>query len=182
VTTVVDAAPAAATPSAQRAAPPGRRPARPRPAAWAATSRDRDAVWERLTGPPFAHATAKGQARQQFGLRLLLDWLASYPGDTWQDRWLASGADADGTSWRQVSASWLSGHGHHTATRRELLARAVVTAITADLVRPSPAWLAAANFRKGALVNVLAQCRDPEGFGRLQTACSADPAVSASAA
>ena len=28
------------------------------------------------------------------GLTKLLDWLQRQPGDTWQDRWLASGADA----------------------------------------------------------------------------------------
>ena len=27
------------------------------------------------------------------GLASLLDWLEDQPGDSWQDRWLASGAD-----------------------------------------------------------------------------------------
>jgi integrase len=167
-------------PSVQRAARPGLRPARSS-AAWPATSRDRDAVWERLTGPPFAPATAKGRTGHHLGLRLLLDWLADQPGDTWQDRWLASGADSAGGSWRQVTTAWLHGHGHHSEHRQEVLTRAAVVAISADLIRPSVSWLAEANFRKGALVNALAQFRDPEGFRKLQAACSNDPAVSASA-
>ena len=133
-------------------------------------------------GPPFAPATAKGRAGHKLGLRLLLDWLADQPGDTWQDRWLASGADAAGRSWRQVTTAWLRGHGHHSEHRQEALTRAVVVAISADVIRPSVGWLAEADVRKGSLVNALAQFRDPEGFRRLRAACSADPAVSVSAA
>ena len=34
------------------------------------------------------------------GLKSLLDWLEDQPGDSWQDRWLASGADSAGRGWR----------------------------------------------------------------------------------
>jgi integrase len=182
VTTAIDAAPAMVLPSPGRAAPPRHQPARPSATAWPATSQDRHAVCGHLTGPPFAPATAKGRTGNKLGLQLLLDWLADQPGDTWQGRWLASGADTAGGSWRQVTADWLRGHGHHSGHRQEVLTRAVVVAISADLIRPSLSWLAEANFRKGILVNALAQFRDPEGFRQLRAACSADPAVSASAA
>jgi integrase len=186
VTTVVGTTPAvegAALLSAQwPAASPGQQPPRSPRTAWPATSQDRDAVRERLAGPPFAPGTAKARTDHRLGLRLLLDWLDSQPGDTWQDRWLASGADAAGSSWRQVTAAWLHDHGHHSKHRQEVMTRVLVLAIGADLIRPSPSWLAEANFRKGILVNALAQFRDPEGFRRLRAACSADPAVSESAA
>lgn len=55
----------------RRAAPPGQRPARPSAAAWPATAQDRNAVWERLAGPPFAPTTAKGRTGHHLGLRLL---------------------------------------------------------------------------------------------------------------
>ena len=181
MTTTIDAAPAAVLPSPGRAALPGHQPARPSTAAWPATSRDRDAIREQLTGPPFAPDTAKGRTGHKLGLQLLLDWLADQPGDTWQEHWMASGADAAGGSWRQVTTAWLRGHGHHSEHRQEVLTRAVVVAISADIIRPSPRWLAEANFRRGSLVNALAQFRDPDGFRRLRAACSADPAVSASA-
>ena len=173
---------AAAVPSSGRVAPAGQRPARDTAAAWPATSRDRDGIWERLAGPPFTPATAKGRSSRHLGLRLLLDWLSAQPGETWQDRWLASGADAAGRSWRQVTTAWLHGHGHLSGHRQEVLTRAFVVAISADIIRPSVGWLAEADFRKGILVNALAQFRDPEGFRRLRATCSADPAVSASAA
>jgi integrase len=182
VTAVTDEAPAAVLPSPGRAAPPGHQPARSSTTAWPATSQDRDAIREQLAGPPFAPAAAKGRAGHKLGLQLLLDWLADQPGDTWQERWTASGADAAGGSWRQITTAWLREHGHQSEHRQEVLTRAVVVAVSADIIRPSLSWLAEANFRKGSLVNALAQFRDPGGFRRLRAACSADPAVSASAA
>ena len=186
MTTAIDTTPAveaAGLPTArQPASSPGQQPPRPPGAAWPATSQDRDAAWERLAGLPFAPAAAKARSDHRLGLRLLLDWLADQPGDTWQDRWLASGADAAGNSWREMTTAWLQGHGHRTGHRQEVMTRTVVAAISADLIRPTPAWLAEANFRKGTLANALARSRDPEGFRRLRAACSADPAVSALAA
>ena len=81
-----------------------------------------------------------------------------------------------------MTTAWLHGHGHQSQHRQEVLTRALVVAISADVIRPSLRWLAEAGFRKGILVNALAQFRDPGGFRRLRAACSADPAVSASAA
>jgi hypothetical protein len=182
VTTTIDAAPAVVLPSPRRAAPPRHQPPRPSATAWPATSQDRDAACGRLTGSPFAPATAKGRTGNKLGLQLLLDWLADHPGDTWQERWMASSADAAGGSWRQLTTALLHGHGHQSQHRQEVLTRAVVVAISTDIIRPSLSWLAEANFRKGILVNALAQFRDPEGFRRLRAACSADRAMSASAA
>jgi integrase len=177
VTTVIEAA--AVQPFSRQAACSGQQPARPPAPAWPATSQDREAAWERLAAPPFAPPKAAARAGHRLGLRLLLDWLASQPGETWQDRWLASGADSAGGAWRQVTTAWLQGHGHFSEHRQEVLSRALVVAISGDLVRPSPRWLAEASFRRGALVNALAQFRDPEGFRKLRAACSNDRAVSA---
>jgi hypothetical protein len=43
----------------------------------------------------------------------LLDWLGAQPGQTWQDRWLASGADAAGAAWRDIPAQWLRASGRN---------------------------------------------------------------------
>jgi hypothetical protein len=115
-TATVPAAGGAVLPAArQSASSPGQRSPRSPGAAWPATSLDRDAAWEWLAGPPFAPAAAKARGEHRLGARLLLDWLADQPGDTWQDRWLASGADAAGNSWREVTTAWLQDHGHRTA-------------------------------------------------------------------
>jgi hypothetical protein len=62
---------------------------------------------ERLTRPPFVLGAAGSHKQRVTGLGLLLDWLADQPGRSWQERWLASGADAAGSRWRQVPAGWL---------------------------------------------------------------------------
>ena len=66
---------------------------------WALTQQDRQSIESLLTQPPFTppkrHRRHPGAYDAAVGW--MLDWLLDQPGDTWQDRWLASGADADGT-------------------------------------------------------------------------------------
>ena len=57
------------------------------------------AVAGRFTDPGAGRGRDKTRRR---GLTKLLDWLQSQPGDTWQDRWLASGADAAGFGWAEL--------------------------------------------------------------------------------
>ena len=74
----------------------------PRPARewWPAMDQDQDEVLRRLTSPPFlpkVNATGAGRRR---GTAKVLRWLSSFQGDTWQQRWEASGAeDHPGSSW-----------------------------------------------------------------------------------
>ena len=78
---------------------------RPRPAAgsWWQTRQHRDELTARL----LALFTVPGEGRtrdktRRRGLTKLLDWLERLPGDTWQDRWLASGADGAGFDWTDL--------------------------------------------------------------------------------
>jgi len=70
---------------------------RPSEQAWWQTRQGREALVERLlelfTDPGAGRTRDKTRRR---GLAKLLDWLQRQPGDTWQDRWLASGADSAG--------------------------------------------------------------------------------------
>jgi len=176
-----DVAPPAATTA--RESMRARFPARLVPAGWPATLQPRDTAWERLTRPPFVLDNAKSQQRRVRGLALLLDWLAAQPGETWQDRWLASGADRAGAGWRQLPVAWLRDRGLHGERRQAELSAALTVAICGDLVRPSPGWLVSADARgNGALVRGLARTRDGEGLRRLQALCDHDPGVSAAAA
>jgi hypothetical protein len=81
-------------PAAARALP-ARFPARPVAASWPGTGQGRARVIELVNRASSAvpePASALRTRRQ--GLPVLLDWLADQPGRTWQERWLASGADA----------------------------------------------------------------------------------------
>jgi hypothetical protein len=131
-------------------------PPRPAAAHWPATRAGRDQV-DDLPGPP---------GRHQAGLGLLLDWLQDHDGDSWQQRWLASGAQEAGTTWWQLPAR-RAGSGYLPGMRRfGALTAALITVITGDVVRPSLAWLIAAGC-DAELARAMAAFRDPQGFARL---------------
>ena len=71
----------------------------PRPALtdWPATRQPRGQVWEQLASTAPGPGSG-GTGRHAAGLVLLLDWLAGQDGGSWQERWLASGADAAGAA------------------------------------------------------------------------------------
>jgi len=152
--------------------------ARSRADDWPVTRLGRDQLWERLMRTPAVVDDWRGKRARRLGLRLLLDWLEQQQGASWQERWIASGADIDGRAWRPILVAWLRAHGHDVAHRAEAMGRSVALAIGVDVIRPSMTWLVAANFRRGSLVSDLAGCRDATGFERLRAYCKADPTVS----
>ena len=79
---------------AQRESARTRFPPRPVVTDWPATRQERGAVWDRLTSGMFVLSNANSQETRVRGLGWLLDWLADQPGQSWQQRWMASGADA----------------------------------------------------------------------------------------
>lgn len=156
-------------------------PPRARLASWPATTAGRDEVLDRMTSPPFVPPTAERQRRRARGVALLLDWLGDQPGRTWQERWLASGADAAPMTWRDVPTTWLAARGDHGEGHRSALIEATSVAICADVVRPSLTWLVGGGFARGAglLVRNIEAYRDPDGFARLRAVCDDDPGISA---
>jgi hypothetical protein len=153
-------------------------PARPAAAAWQATARPRGDLIGELTSPPFILGERGSQQARRRGIGLLLDWLEEQPGSTWQERWLASGADGLGSRWRTVPAAWLAGRGHDARWRLTGLSAALAVAVAADIVRPSLPWFVAGGAAHGVLVPVISTARDPGGFARLRQLCDDDPGVS----
>ena len=92
---------------------------------------------EQLTRPPFTLEVASSQETRARGLARLLDWLADQPGATWQERWLASGAESAGADWAQLPIRWLHDRGRRSQWLRAELASALGAVICADLIRPS---------------------------------------------
>ncbi|WP_327586842.1 site-specific integrase [Nonomuraea sp. NBC_00507] len=144
---------------------------------WVATRQERAEVFARLTRAPFTLDKPNSQYCRNRGLASLLDWLEDQPGDTWQERWRTSGAEAAAGSWRQLPDAWLRERGQPQWRSGELSA-AVFVAIGGDLIRPSLPWLLTCRPRPGALTSVLAQCRDSSGFARLRALADGDPQVS----
>ena len=166
---------------AQRESARTRFPPRPVVTDWPTTHQERAEVWERLTSGMFVLDNANSQERRVRGLAWLLDWLADQPGETWQQRWMASGADAAGGAWRRVPIAWQQARGRESRWLWHELSGALVVAICGDLVRPSLRCLIAGAAGKGSLTRNLARIRDPQGFACLRALCAADPHVSADA-
>ncbi|MGW3635836.1 hypothetical protein ACWD7F_37970 [Streptomyces sp. NPDC005122] len=72
---------------------------------WLQAEEPRGRVLERTLALPFTADSDANQHSRQRGLVKLLDWLEDQPGRTWQDRWLASGADEADPARRPPSAA-----------------------------------------------------------------------------
>jgi integrase len=163
---------------AQRESARTRFPPRPVATDWPATRQERGEAREQLTSGIFVLPNAGSQEKRIRGLSWLLDWLTDQPGQTWQQRWMASGADAAGGAWRRMPIAWQHERGRESRWLRAELSGALVVAICGDLVRPSLSCLVAGAAGKGSLTRNLARTRDPLGFARLRQLCDADPHVS----
>jgi len=117
-------------------------PARPRPKTWPETQQARPALAERLSNAPFRSGSADVRRCMRRGLTALLDWLEQQPGQTWQERWLASGAEAGGRTWtdlvRREVPSLVSRPAGHVHTD---LLTAMRVMLTGRVLRPGYAWL-----------------------------------------
>lgn len=76
-------------------------PPRRTPRSWPATRQDREKVVARLSKPPFLAKEKGVRSHRKLSLAAVRDWLQLYPGDSWQERWEATGAGLDGNrDWR----------------------------------------------------------------------------------
>jgi hypothetical protein len=145
-------------------------PPRPVPGGWALTSQPKPQVLQTLLAPPFPTGRRNLDQERRRGLTRMLDWLEAQPGETWQDRWISSGADAAGNpAWRGLLAGWMAaaGRGPRDPDHVWLLAgRAVMLLVCADVIRPSLGWLLAPATPAG-LAAEMARVRDAAGFAAL---------------
>src|SRR5260370_33920041 len=61
---------------------------------------------ERTLALPFSGDSRANLKTRERGLVKLLNWLEDQPGGTWQERWLAGGAEEAGRAWVQVPLGW----------------------------------------------------------------------------
>ena len=153
-----------------------RYPPRTPPSRWPATEGDRDQVLARLLAPPFTVDAADAQERRRRGLVGVVDWLADQPGATWQQRWLASGAEALGNAdwWRPWLGRLQSGSQRRgqSVTVTSNLRVCLLLLVCAEVIRPGVGWLLAPRAPQ-SLVIELARTRDPDGFAELAALCDA---------
>lgn len=146
-------------------------PPRGNPASWDATEASRGRVLARVLAAPFTVEAAGYQAEVRRGISAVLDWLALLPGRSWQQRWLASGAER-AADWRVLAAAPTAAGRADTVVRslEHRCSRGLTVLICSDVIRPSLRWLLATPSPKN-LAAALARSRDPEGFAALSDLC-----------
>jgi hypothetical protein len=148
------------------------------PTRWARTEQPAQQVIATLLAAPFAVDRIPLQHDRRRGLIRVLDWLGQQPGKTWQDRWMASGADAEGNvGWRYLPVGWLASTGQGPTDPDHAcltVGRGILLLICGDVIRPSLGWL----LTPATVTNLaaeIARTRDPDGFAALAAVCQANP-------
>jgi site-specific recombinase XerD len=147
----------------------------PRPVAgnWPTTRQDRAAVEDRLATAPFLADDRHARWYRMVSLQTVLDWLELYPGQSWQQRWDATGAGRDGQrDWRlQLAADLAAAEppGKRRDYVRKVLGTGLIQLIGGDYLRPSLGWLMSTSSPL-RIANEMATVRDPQGIAELRAA------------
>jgi integrase len=127
--------------------------------------RDRDSAEAILASlpslPVWSSRPASRNAQRLRGAQRILDWLAGFPGEGWQARWLLSGAD-NGTGWIEKAAA---GHGHVLAMRREVITDGFGALLLRQVVLPGYQLLG--RYRTTSLFREARQVFSPGLFERI---------------
>jgi integrase len=154
------ALPPATLPDVQIVLPPGQQ-MRPDAVSWPQTQASRDQVAARMLE---IAGQADGSLPQfRMSVRRLLDWLEDQPGETWQQRWKASGAEQAGRDW----AAGLAGgarRGEGTANLR-IVKSGMMLLLAGQVIRPSLEWLFGQYYYK--TLSVAFTAIDPAGLDTL---------------
>ncbi|MGB8941888.1 MAG: site-specific integrase [Streptomyces sp.] len=140
----------------------GRFPPRPRPTLWTETAATSDEIIIRLQKPPLWSAGAA--TARLAGARFLLNWLGTFPGETWQQRWLTSPAHGPMDAWFDDTVQW--GRSIGRKPNRSTLSSGILALISADVIRPDLPWLISRASRY--LRPTIQAARDPEGFAQVE--------------
>lgn len=142
----------------------------PRPAEdnWAATAGTQADILARLQQPPLRPADVRHHRARIRGARQILQWLDTFPGATWQQRWNASPASTrPGNDWARLAPGWIG-----TAagpSQRQTLSGGLLSLICADVIRPALPWLLSRTSANMTSLRIgLIPTRDPEGFSQLE--------------
>jgi hypothetical protein len=124
-------------------------------ASWPATEATRFEVLARVLSVPFALDNRLSQQTRRLGVLAVLGWLRTQPGESWQLRWRASGAE-DHPDWRRLVST-------DPAKPLPHLSPGLLVLICADVIRPSLNWLLRFAPARHNLAVEMARTRDPSG-------------------
>jgi len=137
---------------------------------WPQTTLPRGALERHLFSGVFVAVNEYTQRARARAIKSVLDWLESLPGTTWQQRWLASGADAHGARWIDLACRWRAENGLTTGDDKYgLLHSGLLPIVCSGTIRPSYEWLL--KHKPTKLLVVARQTTDPDGFAGLEAWC-----------
>ena len=149
-------------------------PPRPVASSWPATRASRSAVLARVLAAPFTLDNTASQQSRRLGVLAVLSWLATHPGESWQQRWQAGGAE-DQSDWRDAITAAAAGRRRaKTAPGTQLahLGPGLLVLICADVIRPSLGWLLRFAPARRGLATEMARTRDAAAFAALAESCT----------
>lgn len=176
---IVPPATAAASPTNAAVKPTGAQllatfPPRLLAVSWPASEASRAEVLARVLAPPFTLDNRLSQQTRRMGVLAVLSWLATQPGDSWQQRWQASRAE-DQPDWRNATTAAAAGRRRATATpgaQLPHLSPGLLVLICADVLRPSLGWLLRFAPARRGLATEMARTRDSSAFAALTELCT----------
>ncbi len=171
---VAVAPPLAAAPAVTGAELVSRFPPRPVGPSWPATEAGRSDMVNRVLAAPFALPVPGSQRERRLSVLSVVKWLQKQPGDSWQDRWRASGAE-DHEDWRDLlTAAGPAGTAAVAAgPASPQLPPGLLVLICADVIRPSLGWLLTSLRGRRNLAAEMGRTRDPAAFAELTALCQA---------
>jgi len=148
-------------------------PPRPIASSWPATEASRSAALARVLATPFTLDNPASQQTRRLGVLAALSWLQTHAGDSWQERWRASRAEA-ALDWRDLITAAAAGSSRATATGTHLphLSPGLLVLICADVIRPSLGWLLRFAPARRGLATEMARTRDTAAFVGLAELCT----------
>ncbi len=114
-------------------------PRRPEESSWPASMLSVQQIIALIDAPPFRPANGTGYRR--YGTAKILEWLASFPGDSWQQRWKASGAEGlPKEQWLDLPMQWRQATGRSLAPHnRDAFQTGLLMLVCAGRHPPVPA-------------------------------------------
>ena len=120
----------------------------------------------RVLAAPFTLDNPASQQTRRLGVLAVLSWLQTHPGDSWQQRWQASGAR------RPARLAGPDRHRPRAQARLPHLSPGLLVLICADVIRPSLDWLLRFAPARRGLAAEMARTRDPAAFAALAELCT----------
>jgi hypothetical protein len=171
VTTAAPPQPAAQPRPSQRAPQAGGR-ALEGSGDWPGSRTGRAAIADLAPALPVGSRLPGVPAERRWSADKMLAWLESLPGQTWQQRWQASGCETLGRAWIHVPAQFVQ-QASAVPIGRQRAWRIAITGIHAllclDVIRPGYQWLLSCQLK--STYEHVRQLRDPDWCAQADAVC-----------